>query len=77
MLLFAKFRAILLYVFAHAYIYIYTYIYMCIHIYVYIYKLAEVRWPPPHASWAPPWALRNELQIPSAVEVQPSCVPRQ
>ena len=73
MLLSAKFRAILLYVFAHAYIHIYIHMYK----YTYTYKLAEVRWPPPHASWAPPWALRNELQIPSAVEVQPSCVPRQ
>ena len=61
-LLCARFRAIL-----------YIYMYNC----MYIYKLAEVRWPPPHASWAPPCAIRAELQTGSAVEAQPSCVPRQ
>ena len=49
------------------------YMYNC----VCVYKLAEVRWPPPHASWAPPCAIRAELQTGSAVEAQPSCVPRQ
>ena len=72
-LLCARFRAILLYVFAHACIYIYTCTTRC----VCIYKLAEARWPPPHASWAPPCAIRAELQTGSAVEAQPSCVPRQ